>query len=421
VGKVQRRKTPVEADDRAVQALLEERYLSVRSQVPIIYLVVLVSLVGLQITTSGYFRLGVNLPTVVLTLAVVRLWMWRRSDSDVSHEEMQRNLRLTAVVTGILCLAVLFWCINLFTASPGENAYIFLFASLIALGAAHGLSSVPFTAMLPVLMLALPMAILAMTSKEGRSIGAATALTLVALLVLRQLRDHGRQFESLVRSRSAYLSEQEKAAHSHAEAARAAKTDFLTGLPNRRAFIEALQARLERPDPRCAVAILDLDHFKPVNDTLGHAAGDDLLRIIAERLRDSEQGRALVARLGGDEFAVILEHAHSADFVQRWATALIGKIAEPAILQDRPIRITASCGVMLFEEAQPRTVRSVLTSADIALYHAKEQPSPKVAIYNEEVDTPYVRRMEVERALRQASPSEISLLFNQSLSYEPVE
>ncbi|HEY3613923.1 MAG TPA: sensor domain-containing diguanylate cyclase, partial [Gaiellales bacterium] len=126
-----------------------------------------------------------------------------------------------------------------------------------------------------------------------------------------------------------------------------ARHDPLTGLANRSQFSLRVDAALARDDNAPAVMFLDLDDFKAVNDTLGHAAGDALLVAVAERLRASLREDDLAARLGGDEFAVLLEHAPTAVEAQRAAERVLGALVAPLRVGSHPVRVRASIGVAL--------------------------------------------------------------------------
>jgi diguanylate cyclase (GGDEF)-like protein len=152
-------------------------------------------------------------------------------------------------------------------------------------------------------------------------------------------------------------------------------TDELTGLAGRRALYEHVSAELHHSQPRLgSLLLLDLDRFKEVNDSLGHHAGDDLLRQVAARLRDLVQReRDLLARLGGDEFAIFLvdvDETGAAEFADRVRTRLLA----PFVVDGVTVRVSASCGVALFP-AHGDDVSTLLRHADIAMYHSKDEQS----------------------------------------------
>ncbi len=149
-----------------------------------------------------------------------------------------------------------------------------------------------------------------------------------------------------------------------------ARTDTLTGLGNRRALHEHLQPRLSaNPPEHMAILLVDLDHFKEINDTLGHHVGDELLRQVGARMTPALRPTDLLVRLGGDEFAVVLDAA-TGDHPQQVAHRLLDQLAEPFHLDGVPLRIGASIGVAVCPEHADDS-NGLLQRADVAMYAAK--------------------------------------------------
>ena len=149
-----------------------------------------------------------------------------------------------------------------------------------------------------------------------------------------------------------------------------ARTDELTGLGNRRSFYDNAAARLADHTAHGALLLLDLDRFKEVNDSLGHHAGDDLLRLVATRLRKRLHGTSdVLSRLGGDEFAVLLLDANRVK-AERLAEAIRGALEPPFSVDGVTVRVNTSIGISLFPE-QGDEVSTLLRRADIAMYQAK--------------------------------------------------
>jgi diguanylate cyclase (GGDEF)-like protein/PAS domain S-box-containing protein len=151
------------------------------------------------------------------------------------------------------------------------------------------------------------------------------------------------------------------------------RSDALTGLANRYQFNEALPlalARCKRSGLAMALIFLDVDHFKQVNDTLGHAAGDTVLKEFARRLQQTVRSTDTVARLGGDEFVVILEGLHSDEEPKIVARKILAGIDRPFDIDGRPSRVTTSVGVA-FHTSDSEGASDLLARADAALYHAK--------------------------------------------------
>lgn len=163
--------------------------------------------------------------------------------------------------------------------------------------------------------------------------------------------------------------------HLQAELVEMATTDALTGLPNRRSFMSRLEeefARVQRfGTHQVAVLMLDLDYFKRINDTHGHAAGDEVLRQVAMLIRDETRRVDLCSRIGGEEFAILLAGASPAS-AREFAERLRGKIAAAAIIHDgKALAVTASIGIAAMK-ATDDAADSALLRADGALYHAKD-------------------------------------------------
>ncbi|HSD29270.1 MAG TPA: sensor domain-containing diguanylate cyclase, partial [Vicinamibacteria bacterium] len=151
--------------------------------------------------------------------------------------------------------------------------------------------------------------------------------------------------------------------------------DPLTGLPNRRLFEDRLAiaiAQAHRYRHRLAVIFLDLDRFKQVNDTLGHAAGDALLRAVSERLTESVREGDTVARLAGDEFTLLLPGIQYAEDVSAISLKLVETLRRPFPIDGHSVRVTASGGISLYPE-DGEEAEALLKSADTAMYRAKER------------------------------------------------
>lgn len=184
--------------------------------------------------------------------------------------------------------------------------------------------------------------------------------------------------------------------------------DALTGLPNRALFQERLSSALKiagRRDEWIIVLFLDLDRFKPINDTLGHAAGDTMLKEVAGRLQGCIRESDTVARMGGDEFTMLLSGLTSRESAMRAGINVAEKILEqlaPAfILQDREFFISASIGIALYpQDGGEGSV--LLQNADTAMYHAKSAGKDTFQFYQSEMNARALERLSLENDLRKA-------------------
>jgi diguanylate cyclase (GGDEF)-like protein len=187
-----------------------------------------------------------------------------------------------------------------------------------------------------------------------------------------------------------------------------ARYDILTGLANRGAFAEALQheiARAHRDGTSFAVLCLDLDHFKDVNDTLGHPIGDLLLQSVAERLRASVRETDTVSRFGGDEFALIATDLREPADAAVLALKVLTAISEPISIQDIEVRSGASVGIAVYGPESANT-ETLLSHADIALYRAKSEGRGTYRFFTDAMDAEVRTEFMLGAELRQALASD---------------
>jgi diguanylate cyclase (GGDEF)-like protein/PAS domain S-box-containing protein len=183
-----------------------------------------------------------------------------------------------------------------------------------------------------------------------------------------------------------------------------ARFDSLTGLPNRNMFLGELDrniARANRHGGEFAVCFLDLDRFKIINDTLGHSAGDELLKNMAERLRASVRVSDLVARLGGDEFVVLLHGDADVGDLSAIAQKLLYAVGESMTIQNCAFQVTGSIGISLYP-TDGTDAATVLKHAEAAMYLAKNKGKNNVQFYTAELANMAATRFEMESALRHA-------------------
>jgi len=184
-----------------------------------------------------------------------------------------------------------------------------------------------------------------------------------------------------------------------------AQHDFLTGLPNRALLTERLAqsiALAERHGKRVALMYLDLDHFKHINDSLGHAIGDQLLQSAAKRLQACLPRHSdTVSRQGGDEFVVLLAEVYAAEDAAAAAEKLIKVMAEPHLIAGHRLHVTLSIGISLYPD-DGQDSETVIKNADTAMYHAKKGGRNNYRMFAPDMNIHAVARRTVEDALHQA-------------------
>ena len=167
-----------------------------------------------------------------------------------------------------------------------------------------------------------------------------------------------------------------------------ALTDPLTGLANRRAMDMALRSMTCEREPRFGLMQVDLDFFKEVNDTLGHAAGDHVLAHAASVLRSEIRNGDVVARVGGDEFVLLLRDCDDPDLLDAIGTRLISRLEEPVRFEGTPCRISASAGSVLASRYDEPSPDRMLSDADIALYASKNRGRAQHTLFSDALLAP---------------------------------
>lgn len=190
--------------------------------------------------------------------------------------------------------------------------------------------------------------------------------------------------------------------------------DPLTGLPNRLLFNDRLENAIEqalRNKQRCLLLFLDLDGFKVINDTLGHAIGDALLRTVGDRLKNVLRSSDTVARLGGDEF-VILAGSTNPDYAAQLAQKILEQLRLPILVAGRSLSISGSLGIAVFPDNGADT-QQLMRAADMAMYTAKAEGRNRYHFYAENMSTWAAERMDVEQGLRRAIATDNLLVYYQ--------
>ncbi|WP_110657943.1 putative bifunctional diguanylate cyclase/phosphodiesterase [Salinicola halimionae] len=182
-----------------------------------------------------------------------------------------------------------------------------------------------------------------------------------------------------------------------------ASIDTLTQLPNRATLQQTLNRRLARlsPDHGLAVLFIDLDGFKNINDSLGHQAGDILLKIMVKRLRATLRSKDLVARWGGDEFVVIIDLGSDTHLGDRIALRLLEALSHPMVIGGHQISVTASIGIV-HAPSHGRDGETLLKHADVAMYAAKDRGKNAIVVYHEQLKHHNLEQMSMLSRLREA-------------------
>jgi len=226
----------------------------------------------------------------------------------------------------------------------------------------------------------------------------------------REVADYERQahelLEQQVKLRTVALEDEIRQRQQAEELLRhSASHDSLTGLPNRSVFLDllnhAIACNKRRPELRFAVLFLDLDRFKVVNDSLGHHAGDKLLRIIAKELKRIIRDKDTVARLGGDEFVILIEDLESQQEAYDVATRITELLSSPFTIEKQPVFIGTSIGV-LFSDERYDSADTMLRDADTAMYYAKDKGKGRYEVFDASMQLEVQNALKMEADIREA-------------------
>lgn len=360
-------------DDFAV--LRAER---IRSQTPLLFITLFLTtptaIYGASPGLTPFVSIGFPLIMGAACLLGFTVLMKRRH-IPIRPRGARRMISESTWVSGSLAVVCSSWCVmSWLTAPPEFRVYYPMIVSMGSLATAYCLSTMRWATVVNLGIGLLPISVLLFASGSRLDIAAGTSLFVASAFLFRLiLQQHGQLVDLLMLQR---------------KMRELATTDPLTGLLNRRALDERVAQAIDAAgNAPFAVALLDLDGFKPVNDRFGHATGDGLLCAVAGRLVDRAGNSAVVARLGGDEFAVLVpggDMASTASIADHFLTAFIA----PYTVDDEIIRVGASIGVAqwpndgadataLFREADRRLYAAKAESR--ATDTAKAQPTPIAA------------------------------------------
>lgn len=415
-----------EAETPAGRALLVQRFAAMQSQIPLLYTVALANVIGLLVATGGRTGAVFGPATVLTLLVVLRLVHWIHARGRVlAPEAILVELRKTWCYAFVISVGFCAYALCLLdTVAPQDHFYVVLFGSLAAVGCAYGISSYAGAARLPLLFLGYPLAARLALYRDAAHLGMGVSIAMVMLLILRLLTNHNLGFRRLVEAQVETEAERERAQRAErsakAEKARAtiiADTDPLTGLANRRAFLRDLGARADAVGKKggtFALAVIDLDGFKPINDMFGHASGDAVLQQVSARLAAAAGAGALVARTGGDEFALALPGVGSVEEAERAGAHASAALQAPFAVGGREFRISCCCGLTLLRKGDCG-IEDALIRADTALYSAKAKGRAGVAVFTPDMGAMHRRRSLIEQALRDSATQDTI-----GLVYQPV-
>jgi len=371
-------------------------------QIPLLYSLVIVNTAAVAFTHRMIAPpfLAYVMPAALCALSLSRMVRWLRPRKEpISVAFARAQLKRSIFFAGGFGLTAVLWALSLaHYGGPYEQGHVALYISITVIACIFCLMALPQAALLGCLLVTGPY--LAYFFYQRSTVWTAIALNiaLVSLVMIRVLLNSYKGFVDLVRSQRDIAAKSAEAERLGEENARLAMTDSLTGLPNRRYFFARLEAAIETAriaNTRFAVGVLDLDRFKPVNDTYGHVIGDRLLGEVGRRLAAFASGDVVVARLGGDEFGVIV--FGDCDAAEAIGESLCTVISQPYRVDEARIAIGCSGGFAIFPDAG-QSAHALFDRSDYALYHVKSEQRGRCALFSVEHET----RIRSERAIEAA-------------------
>ena len=341
-----------------------EQFQILRTRVPILYAVLAINtgILGFSIHDLARPALSIVVPACFLGLILIRVivWLLRRKHKP-DPAKTSAYLKGTTLVAGVVAMALGIWGVALLQTGLGDKPFVPLFMALAGVACSFCLSSLPRAAFATIICATTPVICWLLLSGLTVQIITGVNLLLIFVLILR-----------LVVHQHRYLIDQ---VITHAQMRSLAYADPLTALPNRTLFAERLDASLadaERTGGHVGLVVLDIDHFQWLNDAMGHAAGDALLKEISARLVRAAPANATVARLGGDEFAIILPGLPPENARVETIRALLHGLDQPMLFDGRLMNASLCAGAAMWP-ADGRDAEELLKSADLALNSAKAQ------------------------------------------------
>ncbi|KPF63263.1 putative bifunctional diguanylate cyclase/phosphodiesterase [Porphyrobacter sp. AAP60] len=347
-------------------------------------------------------------PIAICTVALVRARWWSRQSETrhLSDAQITAHLKRTCSAAIVMTITYNAWVIWVFQdADVVSRSNLTFFLALSQVSTVFCLMTLRAAAMLVALISTVSFALYFAWVDDWQLLPQALVLACVCAGMVMVTLSFNRSFSELVKSREALRLRQLETERLSDENRRIAFSDPLTGLPNRREFLARLDA-IEADEHHClstlAVMFIDLDSFKEINDEHGHQAGDELIRTIADRLRQQCPEQGVLARVGGDEFTILLDTSKTQESAQPMAVTLamrlLEEIALPVTVDSHVMQVGGSIGVTANIDASA-SPRELLRRADLAMYHAKTQGKGKIAIYSDELDKGRLRRLDVEKQI----------------------
>ncbi|NKX67775.1 EAL domain-containing protein [Labrenzia sp. 5N] len=396
--------------------IAQAQYNELKTQIPSLYALLMVNAVAVAYThfdiAPTYLTVGILAPILLITTFRMVAWI-RARKVDPTPQEAISKMRQTVILGSLVSVIYIAWSLSLDGyGGPAERGHVALFIAITVIGCIFCLMHLPQAALMVMVIVTIPYLVHYLGQNQDVYIAIGLNIFLVCLVVLQVLLNGYRGFCKLIESQSDLAAKQKETERLNAENSKLAQTDALTDLPNRRYFfnrLEALISEVEGTDRQFAVGVVDLDRFKPINDTYGHQLGDQLLMEVGSRLKSLGLPNVEICRLGGDEFGFL----YLGDIYEAASTgqSICELISRPYRIGELQVSVGASCGIAFYPDAGT-SAHVLFDRSDYALYNSKTSLRGRTTVYSAEHEARIRSERAIEAALQSADlASEFQVYF----------
>lgn len=398
--------------------LVQAQLVAFTKQVPLLYFMLVTNTVALTVThfNAAPSYLTLYIPSALYAVSLTRLVHWWFSrNRRYTHDEAVGRLRSTYRLTALLGAGFCAWSLSLFSYGDAyQQSHVAFYIANTVIGCIFCLMHLRAAALMLTAIVLGPFTVFFVASGNPVFTALALNVALVTVAMVFILLTYYRDFGALIQSQKELTVRQAETQRLSDENHRLANLDSLTNLPNRRQFRAELERHIteaEKNGTGLALGLIDLDGFKPVNDTFGHGIGDKLLVEVGERL-SAFAGRGLFpARLGGDEFGIIFEGIPGPDRLRLLGEEICTALQEPYVFNGQTPRVSGSLGISILGNAGT-TADRLFDRADFALYLAKQNFRGSTVVFSAEHEVEINEQGRIQQALLGADfDSEMHLVF----------
>ena len=398
--------------------LVQAQLVAFTKQVPLLYFMLVTNTVALTVThfNAAPLYLTLYIPSALYAVSLTRLVHWWFSRTRLyTHDEAVGRLRSTYRLTALLGAGFCAWSLSLFSYGDAyQQSHVAFYIANTVIGCIFCLMHLRAAALALTAIVLGPFTVFFAASGNPVFTALALNVALVTMAMVFILLTYYRDFGALIQSQKELTVRQAETQRLSDENHRLANLDSLTNLPNRRQFRAELERHIieaEKNGTGLALGLIDLDGFKPVNDTFGHGIGDKLLIEVGERL-SAFAGRGLFpARLGGDEFGIVFEGTPCPDRLRLLGEEICTALQEPYIFNGQTPRVSGSLGISILGDAGT-TADRLFDRADFALYLAKQNFRGTTVVFSAEHEAEINEQGRIQQALLGADfESEMHLVF----------